>query len=429
MLTDRVNLSAPLQTVGLVLFLLAVSACLFVSSSPALAQFPDCDAADRECLELALAEECRANSATPDSCLSWLDRVEAHPSAGQPEWRLIAAGGYRELAGLVRDEQEGEQYRERSASIFREVLTYWPAGPAAQQAYFGLAILSYEDLDQRIALARSALQALPDHPTTLRLLAQSLVERGENSDLAEAAELYGKEHEIRRHDDWWMPAMNALQLFEATGQGSRAAEFKRQVAADSGMDEFIDEVTRSSFGDDTARAALVLDTACQRHIMAIFGHETCEQGIRALIPISRVANSIEHRVATAELVIDAMLQLRFADAYQYNSEVDLDAWYLSLLDEWIENGVNSAKISFRWAQRRADPKEAISALEYSVGLEPENGEYLYRLARAYFAGGQLQDALEFLKLARNHMDDIPGASEERFDELRRTYELAIGNRG
>jgi tetratricopeptide (TPR) repeat protein len=391
------------------------------------AQSLECGADDGQCLIDSLGLACSHTlEAFEETCLAWVQRVEAHPLAANAEWKLVAAAAYYSLAELADSEAAVQGYSERSRAINQDVLTRWSVGPFASEAYVGLSnlvLLESEDVSEVIRLGRMAVAADPEHDTTMWLLANWLVQRGESGDLREAADLYRSAYVAGGSRSWYWAA-NALSLYRSTGQQDQIEIFLKHVTRDSGMDGFVEEVVSSRFARDPERAAAVLETACHSYVIAIFGPETCLNGIDNLVEATRLPIALAERQSIVDAAIPA---LRGLAAMGGGSAAEPRGWhdrFGALLQEWVDSEVATAAVYFYWAGTQSNVNAAVSGYETAVRLAPGNGEYRYRLARAIFKQGRLDEAIEQLGLARDTLPARSGITVESVDRQMRIIEMA-----
>jgi tetratricopeptide (TPR) repeat protein len=396
------------------------------------AQSLECGANDSQCLDDSFAVACSSSlEAFEQSCLAWAQRVEAHELAENPEWRLAAGAGYFNLADLTDSAAAAERYREQSRAIIQAVLEQWPTGSYARQAYMGLANLAFletEDISEAIRLTRLALQAEPDNEISMWALATWLARRAENGDRREAADMYRAAYVARGSRSWYWAA-NALGLYRSTGQTDQAEIFLDQVSRDSGMDGFDEEVVSSSFARDPERAAEVLETACHSYIIAMFGAETCANGIDTLVSATRSVVVPAERRRIVGAATEGMRMLTIAGDATGEQLRQRQSEFGTILREWIATEAATAATYVLWAQHTdSDLEEGIAAFERAVELAPDNGRYRYWLAQGYIARRRFDEAIENLNLARDTLPENVGITVESVDrEIRRAeYERALG---
>lgn len=410
---------------------LLVSLLILAFAAPAFqlqAQSLECGADEGQCLEDSFALACSARiEAFEDNCLAWVQRVESHSLAENPRWRLIAATAYFRMAEFAESVVVAERYRERSRTINQELLAQQPSGYYANQAYIGLANLASvetEDASEVIRLTRMALQADPGNRNTMMGLARMLTRRGESGDHREAADMYRAAY-IAGGSRFWYLAANASGLYDSTGQSDRAEVFRDQVKKDSGIDEFEVEVKSVSFAEDLERAAVVFDTACQRYVIAIFGSETCANGIDTLVAATRSIASPAERRAIVGVATEGMRMLTVAGDTFGDETRQRETKFGSILREWIATDVATAATFVLWAQHRESGlDEYVSALERAVELAPDNGQYRFWLANGHIQQGRHEEAINHLRIARDTIPDDVGLRPERIDEVIREAEMA-----
>jgi tetratricopeptide (TPR) repeat protein len=311
------------------------------------------------------------------------------------------------------------------------VTVTWPDSQVAAQAYTGLATLAIVagDIDTRISSLRNVVRIEPRGPT-ISFLADALANRGEDGDVSEAADFYRTAYLDSGDPPIWVYAQRAIGLYAASGFPEREAAFRDQVARDSGMDLFAEEVTSEDFADDLGRAETVLEIACDRIIAAIFGAATCEDGIESMVVATRSVADVARRQAIADITTQAMSELSVLGAYTRvtaEEKNERDYRFGSILQEWIESGAATARVYVAWAQNpNSGRSEYLAALERAVELAPQNGRYRYWLALAYRDQGRLSEAIEHLRLARDTIPENVGLSPELIDERIRGLETALG---
>jgi tetratricopeptide (TPR) repeat protein len=194
-----------------------------------------------------------------------------------------------------------------------------------------------------------------------------------------------------------------------------------EVARDSGMVDFAAEVASPAFAQNLDRATLVFETACQNYIIAMFGPETCANGIDKLVAATRSTNYLPERRAVADVATEGMRMLTVSGAATAEEINERESKFGSILREWIDTQAATAATYVLWAQHRdSDLDEAISAFERAVELAPENGRYRYWLAQRYIEQERFDEAIEQLDLARGMLPENVGITSESVDrEMRR----------
>lgn len=419
----------------LLLTVSAVAIAATVFESLAQSQLLDCGADDRQCLADNLRIACRETDAAAESCLDWVTReVETSSFAGSPEWMLTAARGYFLAADQLREEEEAERLRERSRAIFHDVLLTWPDSQYAMEAHMGLATIATiaRDIAERISSLRNALRIEPGRRNTMVFLANALVDRGENRDLSEAADLYRSAYLASGDTPLWTHARAALELYASIGEADRAAAFRDEISRDSGMAEFADEIASEGFAQDLERAAAVLETACNRYIVAIFGPGTCETGIDKLVQATRTIAVPAERRSIADVATVAMTELSVSGAVAAVTAEERnrrDFRFGAILQEWIASGAATARVYVLWAQNpNSSLSEGIAAFERAVELAPDNGQYHYWLAQGYIWQGRFDEGIEHLMLARDTLPENVGLTPDIVDGEISRAELARGQR-
>lgn len=388
------------------LLILGFTVPVYEAQAQPLACGPD----DRQCLEESLGLACSQTEAT---CLDWLQQVQAHNLTENPEWRLIAAAGYAALRDLAGSPEDANRYRELSRSNYSEMLETWPDGYYAAQAYVGMAT-NTDDRDESIAMMRNAVSADPSNSITAFLFARFLLGRGQDDDYREAADAYRSAYLAQSRGGYYYAA-SALGLYAGTGQVEKADELRDQVARDSGINGFAEEVVSDEFFQDPERGTVVLETACHRYVIAIFGPETCLNGIDNLVEATRLPIALAERQSIVDVAIPA---LRGLASMGGGSEAEPRGWhdrFSALLQEWIDSEVATAAVYFYWAGTQSNVNAAVSGYERAVRLAPGNGEYRYRLAREILKQGRFDEAIEHLILARDTLPENSGVTTESVD--------------
>jgi tetratricopeptide (TPR) repeat protein len=385
------------------------------------AQPLECGVDDQQCLDDSLFLACGQPESDEASCLAWVQAVQAHPLSGNPNWRLTAAAGYSHVSSLSGSREDSERYREQGRVIYRDALAEWPDGSYARQAYVGLASLS-DDISQSISLLRDARRADPSNENTPYFLAMALQARGREGDYGEAADLYR-----RTYSAWsgYYSAATALRLYSVSGQEERAADFRDEVARDSGMIDFAEEVVSPAFARNLGRAATVLETACQPDIIDIFGSETCASGIDTLVAATRLTNYLPERQSIADVATEGMRMLTVSGAGTPEERAERENRFGSILQEFIDTEAATAATYVLWAQHgESDLDESVSAFERAVELAPDNGRYRYWLAQGYIEQGRFDEAIENLTVARDILPANLGITPESVDREMRRAESA-----
>ncbi len=253
---------------------------------------------------------------------------------------------------------------------------------------------------------RDAMRADPDDAYTPWSLARKLARRagasGLSEDYLEAADMFRTAY--RMNEQSWYRAVNALRLYDVAGDTDEAERFRAEVASDSGMIDFADEVVADRFAHDLERAAEILGTACHSYIVPIFGSDTCAGGIDTLVEATRTVVSLAEREAIAEVAVEAMRRLMVADGVTEDQRSRFSQEFGMVQREWIDGGVQTAAVFLHYSNLVGDAELSLWALENAVELEPDNGLYRYWLGSRYLDFGRFDEALEHLQRAR---PDLP----------------------
>lgn len=401
------------------------------------AQSVSCGADDGQCLSNSLRLACEETKATAESCLGWLGRdIEASPFASNPEWKLAAGRGYLLAAELLRSADDAERFRERSRSIFQDVIAGWPDSEYARRAYRGLSTVA-RDVHERIYFLRNVLRLEPTRANNMAFLADALTARGESGDTREAAELYRRAYGASGDPKVWGFASDALKLFTSVGLADEAAALKAQVARDSGMAGFDAEVAAGRFAQNLGRAAEVIGIACNRFIVDIFGRGTCANALSSLADATRrSAAPSSERQSLVDVTVEGMRMLRIEDDARYSETGDERriryAQLRAVLQEWIDTDIATASAYVLFAQLPSalDPSaddldESVSAYQRAVELAPDNTQYRYWLALGYIEQDRFDEALEHLRIVRDSLTENLGPDPELVDAQIRKAETAM----
>lgn len=391
----------------------------------AQSQALDCGVDDAvQCLSNGLRMACRETEATAESCLAWLRReVEARTFAsGDPEWELASGRGYSLAADLSKSVDEAERLKRQGRSIFQDVITFWPDSGYAMRAYMGLAALA-PDLQEKISFLREALRIEPNRSHTMTFLADALAVRGAAVDLREAADLYRK------------AGLNstALELYASIGQTEQVAALKAEVARDSGMAVFEEEIATGRLVQNLERAAEIVETACHISNIEILGRQTCAAAVDSLVTATRhTGASVTARQSLAAVAVEGMRMLRIADDGRLGDTKDeVRQRYFQLritLQQWIDAGIANAAVYVLLAQLPSalDPSvddldESVTAYERAVELAPDNGQYRYWLALGYIEQSRFGEANQHLRIVRDSLAENGEPTREAVDfQIRRT---------
>ncbi len=392
---------------------------LFLIAPLSLPQTLECGEDDRECLEAGFSMACgqiATGASLEESCLIWVEQVQEHSLAQHPEWKLIAGASYRLLADIAESGEARGRFRERSLYLYQEVTATWPGTRYASQAHLGLAGLA-DDLDESIALLEEAWRLDPENTAMPSILARWMEIRARTTQLASdfgaAADMYRLAYSTR---GGWNTASNALRMYELADDSEQAEQFRSEVASDSGMSEFAEEVTSAEFSVHLDRVEEVLGTACHSWIVAIFGPETCANGINTLVTAIRVTPFLSDRQAMVDVGAEAIRRLTVAEGVSEAERRQFSQLFGTILREWIDAGAATAAAYVRWARHEeSDLDESLLAYERALELEPENGQYRYWLSMAYMSQGRFDDAIENLLIARDTLPDNVGISIESVD--------------
>ncbi len=392
---------------------------LFLYAPSSLSQTLECGEDDRECLEARFSMACgqiASGASLAESCLTWVEQVQEHSLAQHPEWKLIAGASYRLLADMAESGEARDRFRERSLSLYQEVTATYPGTRYASQAYLGLAGFS-DDLDESIALLQEASRLDPENTAIPLILARWMEIKARAtqraSDFGEAADMYRLAYATR---GGWNTASNALQLYELADDSEQAEQFRSEVASDSGMSEFAEEVTSAEFATSPDRAQAVLGTACHSWIVATFGPEPCASGIDSLVAATRATASQVQRRAIVDVAVEAIRRLTVAQGLSEEDRSRFSEEFGQILREWINSGAATASVYVRWALHpESGLDESVIAMERALELEPDNGQYRYWLSMAYMAQRRFDEAIENLMIARHTLPENVGISTESVD--------------
>jgi tetratricopeptide (TPR) repeat protein len=364
--------------------------------------------------------------------LAWLRRdVEPSSFAQDPEWKLAAGSGSSLAAELSKSADDAERFRQRSRSVFQDVIAGWPDSSYAMRAYLNLTALAL-DVHERISFLRYAWRIEPNRVHNITFLANALASRGSASDLKEAADLYRSAYESGSRRNLGF-ASNAMDLYASIGQPERAAALKAQVARDSGMATFEEEIATGRLVQDLKRATEVVETACHNSFVKLFGRQNCANALDSLVAATRRRDmSAAERQSLASIAVEGMGMLRIADDGRFGeTKEQLSERYFQLrtiLQEWIEAGIAPAAAYVFLARlpSASDPwsddlNESVSAFERAVELAPDNGRYRYWLALGYIEQGRFDEANQHLRMVRDSLAENAEPSRESVDfQIRRT---------
>jgi tetratricopeptide (TPR) repeat protein len=357
---------------------------------------PDCSADDSACLTRGYEAACRIpERATPESCDIWLKNLEAHEFAEQPAWRIAAAVAYHSLAEKSSSPELAEEYRERSARLYQDVISTYPTGPAASEAYIGLSALT-DDLDEYVELMRRAVAANPNSAFALEFLSHSLEQRGSESDMREAASFLEAAYADRSDPKKWYLGLRTVRLYEAVGELDRAQNFQKRMYSDSGFAEM--EIEFGSL-DDIERVESTLSRACNDSLVALFGMDTCLKGIESVVQGVTAEQDSERQQLLADAASSGMQRAAVAPGVAAEEHASFKATY----ELFISLGIHSAKVYEAWSNYLADPDQAISALEKAVKLAPDDGALVYRLGLFYLEQERWETAIDTFEKARPNL--------------------------
>ena len=103
---------------------------------------------------------------------------------------------------------------------------------------------------------------------------------------------------------------------------------------------------------------------------------------------------------------------------------------VSALEKAIEYNPRSARsmnyLGYLYAERNINIDEAYRLINTALDLEPDNGAYLDSLGWVYFRKGKYEDALKYLLLAEERLDESGAPDSVVFEHIGDTYEK-IGN--
>jgi len=100
------------------------------------------------------------------------------------------------------------------------------------------------------------------------------------------------------------------------------------------------------------------------------------------------------------------------------------------LEKAIEFNPRSARsmnyLGYLYTERNINIDEAYRLIKTALDLEPDNGAYLDSLGWVYFRKGEFEEALKYLLLAEERLDESGAPDSVVFEHIGDTYEK-IGN--
>src|SRR5690606_5407281 len=133
----------------------------------------------------------------------------------------------------------------------------------------------------------------------------------------------------------WYLAGNAHALYLATGQEREAQAYEEQIARESGMAYFADEIESERFRSDPGQQERVLTTACSSYIVSLFGDDTC---LRAMRVVFEAVESADGQLRTAMQTAAAKgMQELLPYEEQHRPEMR------RVLQAWFDAGMTSAE--------------------------------------------------------------------------------------
>lgn len=366
----------------------------------------DCGADDSVCLSQSYEMACRLpESATTATCAAWLEHVETHEYSDQPAWQNIVAAAYYHLAESSESPDRADEYKTHSSRLLHNIISRYPSGPHAYDAYIGLANLT-EDPNERIRLFRQAVAADQNHAFAPAMLARQLARTGSEADLIEAAEFMRQAYLVESDPSKWYLGRSTVGLYDAAGQTDKAEEFRRRIYIDSGMEDAEFDFQALA---DAQHVERTFTRVCNDNLVALFGKETCLSGIDSVVEAVKQEQDPEQQRRLAEAATEGMTRVANAPGIG-TDEVKL---FSATYEMFISLGVRSSKVYDAWSQRLEDRDLAVSALERAVELSPQDGALVYRLGLAYLGQERWGDAIRTFEKARQNLP--AGFSREILD--------------
>jgi tetratricopeptide (TPR) repeat protein len=371
---------------------IALSCLFLVPVGRPNAQSLSCDRDDYRCLQREYESVCREpRFATRESCADWVQRLESHPFAMAPDWRLIAAAAYGALADFSGSPERATQFRREETTIYRDLIAQ---NPRNVQALIGLSAV-VDDSQERIDLLRRAIVVDPNNRFALKALVSDLAASGSEG---EAAPLLERAYTSAKGRAKWKYAFDALLLYRRIGNSDAAERLRGRVLEDIGLTGSENEVATRDF-TDLVVASTTLSSVCDESVIYILGAATCLEAIESALQTIENSAALEQRTALADILMSAMLSAGRSGTVQ-TFEPSWRSRFQRNVESVLASGVESGTIYDAYASFVASPEARLMALEKAAALAPADGQIVYRLGLAYLELHMEEEGIEFLRRAR-----------------------------
>lgn len=376
------------------------------------------------CWQALHATECAGATATVETCLVFLQRLETDRRRGYSSGLALLLGEtLHDLSQKDVSPQAKERYLRRARAAYGDVVENEPLSAAG---YLGLAEVA-ADGEERVEWLRGAVQA-EFQPVHMELLANALAGvGGHTADLEAAHVLESAYTHEATNTAKWRYAASALQSYEiAAGRYPSAVSRK---ALDNVLLRLTDDI------DYALLQRALLEPAAHLTYLAGAFATLCEQSIAAIVTLDECMAGLELAVATAERSTSAGVRRWLAEATltgmrtiagESLPRVPLaQRKFIDWIDRLLATRLEPVEVVADLLEARADytallPDRA-AALLAAVEFVPNRGDLRLKLGQTYVSLWAWPEALEQLRVAEFY---LPLEEHERVARLVETADKA-----
>lgn len=365
-------------------------AALMVSTAAASEELTSCPAEDRNCYEQQHSARCAAASATLDGCKRWMRLLEQQVDEGAKYAPSMLGQAYLALANLTREPIEQRAYRDSAIKVLRSATK---SRPDDSDAFFSLAAAT-EKPEEKIRALRDGLKIAPRDVYALQFLASELSQTGRREDLREAAKLTESAYAAQTGRNKGAIASNALLLYREAGESEQAQRFQQRVRADLGIEGWEAAIVN----DEPRRVSELLLGLCDHYALPVVGSNACVQAIRQVTDRALRAGQSASSRDFANAVANATVEAGEAESLLKEERPDWQWDFRRWLESLVQAGLETGDVQYALARVTTGAMRS-NALERATKLEPENGQFAFKLGLEYFNRGMWEEARRELQRA------------------------------
>ncbi|HUQ53127.1 MAG TPA: hypothetical protein VM692_12960, partial [Gammaproteobacteria bacterium] len=369
------------------------------------------------CLQADHASLCVQAASTLETCLAFLQRLEAARRHSSSAGVALLLG--ETLTGLARKDvppQAKERYLERARAAFKDVVRLQPLSASG---YLGLAEVAGTG-DERVEWLRGAVQA-EFQPAHMELLSRALSDVGGNAAELEAARVLDDAYMLESSETQkWRYAASSLQKHTVALERYPLAENGRSV--DNVVLRFEDDIDyvllqRMLLEPESYLAYLsnALATMCEKSVAAIVTLDECMAGLELSVVTAEGSPSAGERRLLAEAVLIGMRTIAGESLPRSPiTQKKFRDWIDRLLTTTLEPVQVSVDLLEARADYTANLLDRAQTLLAAIELVPNQGDLRLKLGATYVSLWFWPEALEELRVARYF---LPEDEHERVDRL------------